>query len=637
MRGTTAHRRDIDGLRAVAILPVLLYHANVWPFSAGYVGVDIFFVLSGYLITGLILRAQDGAGFSLVDFYDRRVRRILPALGVVLVAVTVASLFILLPDELQDFGRSLGFAVLFCANIFDWIVQTNYFGVYADQTPLLHVWSLSVEEQFYVFWPLLLLALRGRRHVLLWVIAGLAGASLVLALALAATDPIFTFYLLPTRAWQLLVGAFLAAGSLGPIRHVVVRNAMALAGMVLVAIGVFAPFHEPAWHSIAAAFGAAAILFAADGGDNFASSLLATRLPVFVGQISYSLYLWHWPLLVFARLVADRPLGVAEAVLVLSAAFVLAVLSWKFVEQPARRRSGVVTRLWPVSFRVAAVGSGALFAIAAALYFGRGLPARVDPNVQALGAEARIASKVRWCGVVDNCVTGSAAWRDEIVLWGDSHARALLPGVQPLAAGRHARLRVFTHPGCRPLLGVPTIDNVRACARFNTEAERMIRSIPHLRMVILEARWEFEERQFRNGDPREARALMETSLDRLVGELTGRGIPVLLVGNFPLFPDSPVHCMGRERMFGRDPSRCSILSADANAAITGPTDRLVAAVAARHPLSRAFLPSTALCDRVSCHALLAGHLLYVDEHHLSPAGAALVGQRLDAALGNWPR
>lgn len=636
MKGTAAHRKDIDGLRAVAILPVLFYHADIWPFAAGYVGVDIFFVLSGYLITGLILRAQEDAGFSLVDFYDRRIRRILPALGVVLVATTVASLFILLPDELEDFGKSLASSVLFCANIFDWLAQTNYFGVYAGQTPLLHVWSLSVEEQFYLFWPLLLIALRGRRYLLSWAIAVLAGLSLAMALALAPADPIFTFYLLPTRGWQLFAGAFLAAGSLRSVRQASVRNAVALAGMVLIGIGIFAPFREPVLHSMAATFGATAILFAADGGGNIASSLLATRPPVFVGQISYSLYLWHWPMLVFARLVANRPLGMTETFWVLLASFVLAALSWRFVEQPARRRSGVVARLWPVSFRLAAAGSCALLAIAAVLLLSRGLPMRVDSVVRALGAESRANGKVHWCGVGDNCVYGRATWRDEIVLWGDSHARALIPGALHFAANRHARLRVFTHPGCRPMVGVPTIDNVRACVRFNAEVEGRIRSLPHLRLVMIDARWEFEERQYRNGSPREARALMAASLDRVVAALTGRGIPVLLIGNFPLFPDSPVHCIGRDRMFGRDPSPCSLLSADVNAAIIGPTDRLIADVAARHALSRAFFPSTALCDRTSCHAISAGHLLYVDEHHLSPAGAVLVGQRLDAALPNWP-
>ncbi|HEY0105104.1 MAG TPA: acyltransferase [Rhizomicrobium sp.] len=335
------HRNDLDGLRGVAVLPVLFYHAGIWPFFGGYVGVDVFFVLSGYLITGLILREYDAGRFSFAAFYDRRIRRILPALGAMLLVATLVAPFILLPDELSHYGTSLLGAVLSCANIFDWLRGAAYFAPLAGENPLLHVWSLSVEEQFYLLWPVLLVALARLRRLLPWAILALAALSLAMALAAAGTDPNAAFYLLPARAWQILLGALLAAGGAAPPSNVIARNGVAAAGAVLIAAAaVFSDatlLYHP-WNALAAALGAAAILHASDGGPTLVGAALATRVPVFVGRISYSLYLWHWPALAFSRLFVGRSLSPLEASAVLVAVVPVAVLSWRYIEQPIRWR-----------------------------------------------------------------------------------------------------------------------------------------------------------------------------------------------------------------------------------------------------------------------------------------------------------
>jgi len=637
-RQARGHRDDIDGLRAVAILPVLFFHAGFWPFRAGYVGVDIFFVISGYLITGLILREHDGAGFSLANFYDRRIRRILPALYAMLLAASAAVLFILLPDELELFGKSLVGAVLFYANILYWLRETAYFAPGAAQKVLVHVWSLSVEEQFYLFWPLLLIFLTRFRGAVPWLVAAMGAVSLALWLGFAQSDPDAVFYLLPTRAWQLLAGAFLACGVLPRLGNAFARNAVSILGLIAIAAAIVMA-HRTA-NAVLAVAGTAAILYAADGGANVASAILATRAPVFIGRISYSLYLWHWPPLMLAQICLGHELTPPEAGGILAAAFVLAVLSWRFVEQPVR--------LWraewrgmPTSFPLAALGGAMLIAIALIFVVGQGLPARVSADVGIVDTEGAAPLPGRWCDVKDDCVAGNPAFVGEAVLWGDSHARALAPGMDEFVASRHLRLRQYTQPGCPPLPGLDLIrmghDAAAAarCRTFNDTALRLILRSDKVRLVVLEARWEIilNENRLRGAG---AAARLSRSIDRVLAALTAAGKPVLIVGNVPPFPSDPANCYGHARRFGRDTSACMILSKTAAAARIGETDEIVSRLARNRPLVRAYLPATILCDRAGCHAFSAGRVLYGDKHHLSRRGATLVGADMAARLRGWP-
>ncbi|HJW39969.1 MAG TPA: acyltransferase family protein [Rhizomicrobium sp.] len=630
------HRNDIDGLRAVAILPVLFYHASIWPFSGGYVGVDVFFVISGYLITGLILREQVGTGFSLANFYDRRIRRILPALFAVLLAATIAALFILLPDELETYGKSLLGAVFFYANILFWQRDLDYFAADAAQNPLLHVWSLSVEEQFYLLWPLLLIALARRRRALPWAIGAIAAASLGLSFAFARSDPSATFYLLPMRAWQLLFGAILATGGLPAPRSAITRHAVAVGGFACVATAALVPSGGPLYHSLGAVLGTAAILFAADGGDNVISALLATRVPVFIGRISYSLYLWHWPALVFVRLYLNRALNLGESLAVLAAAFAAAALSWRFIEQPIRARRGAA-----ISFRGAALGAAAFAAVAVVLLAAQGLPSRVPPDVRTVDAEGTAPLEGRWCGPSDNCVSGSRALAGEAVLWGDSHARALAPGLDAFAAARHLRLRIFTRSACPPLPGLDVVSPGGAgyprCAAFDRTALAAILASKTVRLVILEARWEIYFNDARIRPKAGAEPAFSSALGHLLDTLNARGIPVLVVGNVPRFDDFPAHCYGRERLFGRDPTPCESQSVvDGLRPILKSEKLIFAAVSPHDRFDRFYSPFTDLCDGAGCHAFSAGLVLYLDEHHLSAAGARLIGQAADRKLQGWP-
>jgi peptidoglycan/LPS O-acetylase OafA/YrhL len=622
------HRRDIDGLRAVAILPVLLYHANVWPFAGGYVGVDVFFVISGYLITGLILREHQGAGFSLADFYDRRIRRIMPALGVVLACSTLAALVILLPDELVDFGESLASAALFCANILFWTRKAAYFAADAGDNPLLHIWSLAVEEQFYLLWPLLLVFLARRGRQLPWI-SVLAVASFVFALFYARSDPSGAFYLLPARAWQLLLGAFLAAGGYAVPRNVVVRNGIAVAGFAAIAAAALIPGDKALYHplnALGAALGASAILYAAEGGDTFVSTALATRLPVFIGTISYSLYLWHWPLLVFAKLALGRELAPSETAAILILAFLASVASWKYVEQPARRRPQVFSPPRK-AVRFAAAGSAAALVAAAVLSLSGGLVWRLPADIRAISAEAHVVSG-RWCPADSEplgCVLGAPAATTAVMLWGDSHARALVPAIDDLARARDMRLLQITSAACPPLLGLTLLnpDGVAypACDRQRRTALARILGTPSIKLVVLAARW-----QIYISDRIVPRAGAVPALGRSLGgladTLTRHGKSVLLIADVPVVPFKPDHCYGRDRIFARDPARCLTIPADAARAAIAPAQAEVEQVAASHHI-RFYDPKASLCDAHSCYVFSAGHVLYADTHHLSAAGARL--------------
>ncbi|SNR66859.1 acyltransferase family protein [Paracoccus sediminis] len=351
------YRPEIDGLRSVAVLPVILFHAGLGVFSGGYVGVDIFFVISGYLITTIILGRIVAGRFSLLEFYARRSRRILPALFVVIACTIPPAFLLMLPSQFQDFSQSVAAVTVFSSNILFW-KESGYFAAAADLKPLLHTWSLAVEEQYYVLFPLMLLGLwRLGARLALMVLGAIFAASLIASQILSARAPDANFFLLPSRAWELLAGSLCAIWILKRGRS---GNAPASTlGLALILGSIFlydgnTPF--PSLYALAPVGGTALVILFADGRTPV-GRLLSMRGPVFIGLISYSAYLWHQPLFALARLASPDhpPMAVMMALAALSIG--LAYLSWKYVEQPARHHP------WPIR-RVlgATVAASVLFA-----------------------------------------------------------------------------------------------------------------------------------------------------------------------------------------------------------------------------------------------------------------------------------
>ena len=376
------YRREIDGLRALAVPPVIFFHAGFAPFSGGFVGVDVFFVISGYLITSIILTEKQAGTFTLTNFYERRARRILPALFVVVFACLPFAWLWLLQDDLKEFSGSVFSVSTFISNVFFW-KNSGYFDTAAELKPLLHTWSLAVEEQYYLFFPVfLMLTWRLGKRRILAMLAALAVISLAAAQWGSVNNPATAFYLLPTRGWELLIGAFVAfyfSKSNKPDLSRSVGQAGSMIGLFLIIYAVFAfdkqtPF--PSLFTLAPTIGAALIILCATP-QTVIGKLLGNQLFVGVGLISYSAYLWHQPLLAFAKHrsleePSDLLLGGLAAV-----SLVLAYLSWKYVEVPFRRR-GVIGRAR--LFSLALVGTCSLLVIGAVGYANNGFPDRLRFN-----------------------------------------------------------------------------------------------------------------------------------------------------------------------------------------------------------------------------------------------------------------
>jgi peptidoglycan/LPS O-acetylase OafA/YrhL len=426
------YRREIDGLRALAVLPVILFHAGFHLFGGGYVGVDVFFVISGFLITSILLAEIDSGSFSILGFYERRARRILPALFVVMAVCLPFAWIWLMPDEMKSFADSLIAVSGFSSNILFW-KESGYFETATELKPLLHTWSLAVEEQYYVFFPLLLMAAMrlGRR----WTLALLMLAAL-LSLAVAQWgvkhNPNAAFYLLPTRGWELMIGAviaFLPAQSAErPGLH---KQLLSLAGLALITGAIFlldkqTPF--PGVYALLPTIGAGLIIYFATA-ETITGKLLGSKALVGIGLISYSAYLWHQPLFAFARLRTFDTAGPTLMATMALLSLLLAWLTWRYVERPFRDRRRISgARIF--AFSVA--GSLAFVAIGLAGHLTQGFPGRFDAATIAAitPAKTRFDEESKQVPFADerglkHCQFGDPNGSRTFVLYGDSHAQAI--------------------------------------------------------------------------------------------------------------------------------------------------------------------------------------------------------------------
>lgn len=419
------YRAEIDGLRALAVVPVILFHAGFELFSGGFVGVDVFFVISGYLITTILIEEVGGNNFSVVNFYERRARRILPALFFVIIACIPFAWMWMLPSQLKDFSHSLVAVSLFASNILFW-QESGYFAAAAEEKPLLHTWSLAVEEQYYLLFPIfLVLSWRFGKNRVFWLIVVMAATSLLMSEWGWRNQATANFYLAPTRAWELFAGSI--AAFILQKKGVQKNNPLALLGLAAIVFSIFAydentPF--PSVYALVPVMGTVLLVLYADK-KTLAARLLSTRGAVGIGLISYSSYLWHQPLFAFARLrFQSHPNELVMAGLsVLS--LLLAFLSWKFVEKPFRVR-GLIKRSAVIVFSI--MGIVAFLLLGVTGHIKGGFPSRVAikelPYHTFSDAEGDCMGRISsYCNINDN--------RRKIFVIGDST-------IQPLAASLDA-------------------------------------------------------------------------------------------------------------------------------------------------------------------------------------------------------
>ncbi len=643
------YRPDIDGLRAIAITYVVLYHAGVRALGAGFVGVDVFFVISGYLIGGIILREARAGTFGFAAFYARRARRILPALLLV-VAVTVALGCVLLPTEdLRHLGATAGESLVAVSNFKFWL-RTNYFTLDARTDPLLMTWSLGVEEQFYLLTPaFLLVVMRWRRDAVRSALLALSAVSLGSWVYLTATAPEAAFYLLPPRAWELAAGALLAvsaaehSGRPAPTWHAHAEGVAGIA-MLLASATLFDDSAPASLFAVPLSVLGAVLVIRAPGSlvNRGVLSSAPFRL---VGLVSYSWYLWHWPLMAYLRVVsgADPPRGALLGAAAL--AFGLAVGSWRLIERPFRRPTLTAPRvLWSYAVVVAL----ALF-VADVVRSTGGWSGRLPPaasHVEKTLAMGRGADCLLAFGRMDRpavCRPGPVN-APAMALLGDSHAAALQTELRRLAAAHGVRLLSYTKSACPPLLGV-TFRSVAStrhadeCARFMRRSAAEIAADPAIGLVIVASYWalgwERGENHLQKVGVAGALATeeaLDTGLPPMLAALRAAGKDVVLVGDVPsLRFDAPRHALSRiiparrrlADLIDADPGVGSeFYGIDlAVAGRTAAANARVRAIGTRH--GAAFL---ALMDRFCagerCRYAAGDELLYFDHEHLTSYGAA---------------
>jgi peptidoglycan/LPS O-acetylase OafA/YrhL len=607
------YRPEIDGLRAVAVLAVLFFHSQL-KFPGGYVGVDIFFVISGYLITGLILADLRAGTFSFREFWERRIRRIVPAAAATVLGCLVVGFVLMLPTDFEELGRSAVAQALLVANVF-FYYATDYFGGPADTKPLLHFWSLAVEEQFYLFFPFLLTALyRWKRTVILPVIGALAAASLAWSAVGVAHFPSATFYLLPSRIWELAVGALLAVnrGQLPlPERT---RGIFGWAGVALMLAPMFlydegTPF--PGLAALPPCIGTALVIWATAGSEGILKRLLSWRPVVFVGAISYSLYLCHWPVKVFTQYWFTglySPLWMRLAIVPLS--FVLAWLSWRYVETPfrTRRRQLLSRRI----FGGAALAGMATFLAGASIAENKGLPTRFPAQVARYDAayhdrpeieEADLTTEAAERGDIPVVARGHG--EESILIWGDSHARVASPAVESACGQLNVTAFRASRSETAPLLDWKN-DDIR---RHNAAVFRWVEQ-HHPTIVLLVARW---ERVLRS--PAD-----EASLTSTVAALEATGVEVALMRQVPSQRRDVPKSLARAALLGDAPQSVGVRVKDHNM-FTRRSNEIIDRVARKNPLLKVLDPVPYLSRAGHCFAEQDGRPVYYDYQHLTRFGA----------------
>ena len=636
------YRADIDGLRGIAILLVVAFHLGVPGVPGGFVGVDVFFVISGFLITGLLMgQAEERGCIHLIDFYARRVRRILPALTLVVIATLLLGSVTLLPSgEQQELSKSALSIAGFGSNVYFWRIHLNYFGT--ETQPLLHTWTLAVEEQFYLAWPaVLIVGLRVARQtrfheqrvITVLIVIGCLVSS-ALCWAFTFYRPAAAFFLTPFRAWEFGVGGLIAINKQilwSRLGGLLTGSGVALIGTSVLVIDSKTAF--PGLEAWLPCIGAGAIIL---GGSMHSASWPSRALSAWplvrVGKLSYGWYLWHWPLLAITRATALGEASFARDAVVILIALGLAELTYRFVENPIR-----CTKPWPFTTSNSAVCAGAALMLFSAftaciLLVRADQIQREDPRWAAL-AEAKSISlplpaaclsferPFRALEPARNCLLGHRGGVIT-VMWGDSHAYTLAPTFTAAAAKRGGGVLVRTKGKCMPLLlnsdqQIHDRDEFD-CSQFNSAVLKSLEKVTPVQIgskVVLAARWSFA---IQSDPTRWAEKLQRTT--QAIREL---GFEVVLAAEVPMFPWDVPNCLGRR---GEPACRITRAGVDAGraAALEGlkSVARSIAGVSVWDPINN-------FCDQETCSPVIKGTVAYRDDNHLSFAGARLLAEH------NW--
>lgn len=619
-------------MRAIAVLIVVLFHAFPRLIPGGFVGVDIFFVISGYLISTILIGEFASKSFSYANFYARRARRIFPALILVLAASLAFGWVALFPDELKLLGKHVVGGSAFLSNIFLWF-EVGYFDTAAETKPLLHLWSLGIEEQFYIVWPILLaLAFRFRASVL-WLTLGLLVVSFAVNIGGIAHYPSATFYSIASRAWELLIGALLAYMTLhrAPLLTAIAdsaarRNTLSVAGLALIVAACYLVKNGkgfPGWWALLPTLGAASLIAA--GPQAWVNRfVLSNKALVGVGLISYPLYLWHWPLLSFAQVVESGVPAPEIRIGAVVAAFVLAWLTWGLVEQPVRqqRRHGARVAI-VLALLVAAVG-----AFGGWVYMKEGLPQRAsivdNANFQKSLIIVEDRENAAACKkeygfetIYQYCLKAQSGVAPTVALIGDSHGYHVSAGLLKYYSARGENLVYFGT--AIPLLGVAAgpLDHYQAAT---PQMLQLALASPSIKKVIFSTILQH------------TRATDEGK--RLIGQFRATlkafqdaGKQVMFMYDVPILDFDPRACIRRAGVASSTTNLDCSMDVETYRKAVREHDEIVASVLKEFPNVTTFAPAKYLCDDEHCKGLIDRQLMYRDTNHLSYEGDLYIGEK----------
>lgn len=622
---TIAYQPHIDGLRAFAVLSVLVFHGFPNALPGGYVGVDVFFVVSGYLITSIIVSELEQRRFSYCDFYCRRIRRIFPALILVLVACLAVGWFVLLADELKMLGKHAAAASAFVANLVFW-QEAGYFDVQSDHKILLHLWSLGIEEQFYLIWPFLLVIAQ-RLGKLKPIIVSFTVASFALNVIWIWQYPVATFYLPITRFWELGVGAVLATHS-GVIGNRSQRQQQGLVWLALISLlGATLFFHRdlsfPGFYALLVTL-ATAILIACAQAIPALNRILSAKYLVWIGLISYPLYLWHWPLLVFYKTIQLGKAGTLEIVMVLALSLLLAILTHHWIEKPLKKLplAKVVNVLITMMVVIFALG---IYTVAREGFSFR----KYSQYDQDLRWNDWAQKDCQQMYGLEPCI--GTIGSPQIFLIGDSHANHLYPGLKTHWTGG-----VMNIGSCIPIAPDLLLNNSilvdfgkkNECVKagvFEKQLEFIKTHKPQY--VVIGTTWWFAAQMLVSDQTaiadKERFDALQKALLLTIQKIEALGSQVVLVEAIPQNQRLPRdYCGLRQRV---EPQRCVIPD---DAASRGQSWTLMQNLKRQDPKIIIVPTQDLFCHNGECHLVDQGVLLYRDEWHLSYSGSDRVARRI---------
>ena len=662
----TVYRPDIDGLRAIAVGAVVLYHFFPDNVTNGYVGVDVFFVISGYLISQILFRNFATNTFSLRDFYARRVRRIFPALTIMLIVVISIGAVMLFPEEYQQLGWHVGAGTGFVLNLLLYS-EIGYFDTQAVTKPLLHLWSLGVEEQFYLVWPLLLYLFRHRIAAFKPLIVTVSALSFFCYIVLHASNPSATFYWPITRFWELGIGALLAYYTLtvepSAARHALTDNVRAWLGLGLLALsimGVNTTLLPGAYALVLPVIGTG-ILIAAGSATWINRQILGNRLAVGIGLVSFPLYLWHWPVLSLSEIVSDYHVNTPMRWVLIGVSLILAVMTYIMIEKPLRFGRYRIISAGQIAATTIGLGICAGGLIGTGVVPPYSIFSTKNAEIHNIDLAKTMTSFDSPCREIVNfldegvCLSNLSknATGTEYYVIGDSHASAIAK-MNPL----RQNLTVYAVPGCRPFIGADFFDTVPVegtvrCNEINPlslfiKSMKMHTSKQH-RVILLFARYSWlDSTTLVNGPQRFDRtnvkiidsnkhtilldvdATFRQGLTNVLTQLTL--LPNTTVVFVHQVPENglvalPKNCNRLQKIYGAQATNCDNPRQPIDVAFAH-YKRVTGAVLAQFPTVQQYDPMDALCDEDACITILNNYRIYEDNNHVSSYGATLLTNQI---------